>query len=127
MQIDNLRKNSSVPEYLRKKFNSSYSIVEDNLDWFHLYHHDIGKWSHTTVHELGLEQESTIDSTIASKTTNVHSPEFSTVTPGVYTASSSSVSTNGQDYYLILLIISSISLINKFNFLKLKLNYIDKL
>lgn len=115
MQIDNLRKNSSVPEYLRKKFNSSYSTVEDNLEWFHLYHHEIGEWSQKTVHELGLDQ-TTIVTTDPSKTTNVPSPEFSTVTPHVHTASSSSVSTNGQDYNLILLIISSILLINKFYF-----------
>lgn len=55
LQIDNLRKNSSIPLHIQKNFNSSYKIVDENLVWFNRYHSEIGHWANKTVHKLGLD------------------------------------------------------------------------
>lgn len=53
--MDDLRKNPSVPEHLRKKFNSTYREVENNLAWFKNHHLKIGEYSKAVVHRLGLD------------------------------------------------------------------------
>ncbi|KAL5244502.1 hypothetical protein ACI65C_011912 [Semiaphis heraclei] len=56
-KIDSLRKNTSVSERLRRKFDSLYlSRVDDNLAWFDAHHSIIGEWSSATVLRLGLSE-----------------------------------------------------------------------
>lgn len=55
--MDDLRKNYSVPIHIQKKFNSSYQVMDDNLNWFNRYHSEIGHWANKTVHKLGLDLE----------------------------------------------------------------------
>ncbi|XP_022172013.1 aminopeptidase N-like [Myzus persicae] len=57
LKIDSLRKDPSVPERLRRKFDESYrSSVDDNLAWFDKHHSTIGEWSSATVLRLGLPE-----------------------------------------------------------------------
>lgn len=55
-KIDKLRYNQSVPEYLRKSFNSSFGAVDENLAWFKMHHPKIEKWSKTYVKDHGLDK-----------------------------------------------------------------------
>lgn len=59
-KIDSLRKNASVPERLRKRFDASYrEQVDDNLAWYDKHHSTIGKWAAATVLRLGLSDDPT--------------------------------------------------------------------
>jgi len=104
-KIDDLRKSASALESLQKKFNSSYSAVEDNLAWFKMYHSIVGEWSKATVNQLGLEsvqstnRSTTVSSDTSSETTSTELP------------SSSSDSINGRIFVFILPIILLLTLI----------------
>lgn len=54
-KMDDLRKNLSVPEYLRKKFNATYPVLENNRLWFRRYHPKIGDYAKAILLRLGLE------------------------------------------------------------------------
>uniref|UniRef100_A0A2H8TGD8 Aminopeptidase N n=1 Tax=Melanaphis sacchari TaxID=742174 RepID=A0A2H8TGD8_9HEMI len=57
-KIDDLRKNSSVPERLRRQFDASYrDRVDDNLAWFEAHHSTIGEWTAAAVLRLGLSED----------------------------------------------------------------------
>lgn len=106
--MDVLRISSSVPAYLQKKFNSSYSTVEENLAWFKMYHPIVGEWSKATVNQLGLESVQSTE-----RSTTVSSDMSSEITSTEF-PSSSSDSVNGQTFVFILtiIILSTLIIIN---------------
>lgn len=55
LKIDQLRNNLLVPNRLRKSFNSSFIMVEENLAWFKNNHNKISKWTKNYVDEHGLD------------------------------------------------------------------------
>lgn len=55
--MDQLRSDQSIPEYLRKLFNSSFGAVDENLAWFKTHHPKIEKWSKTYVNDHGLDKQ----------------------------------------------------------------------
>lgn len=98
-QIDDLRKSSSVPTHIQIKFNTSYKILEEHLDWFKKYHSKIREWANNTVHELGLDLDLTLP--VGNST---DSQGNSTDPQGNSTESlgnSSSVSLNGHAFVFI--------------------------
>ncbi|CAH1738623.1 aminopeptidase N-like [Aphis gossypii] len=60
LKIDDLRKNSSVPERIRQRFDASYrDRVDTNLAWFDSHYSTIGEWSAAAVLRLGLSEDTT--------------------------------------------------------------------
>lgn len=81
LKIDDLRYDPSVPENLRKKFNSSYGAVEENLAWFNAHHSKIGEWTKAYVKEHGLNVNLiTNSSTIFPETSSDDTPQSSGTT-----------------------------------------------
>jgi len=99
--MDQLRSDQSVPEYLRKSFNSSFGAVDENLAWFKTHHPKIEKWSKTYVTDNGLDKEPIIPNNASEV-----SPDNTEMTTA-HTHRSSGVSLNSQAIvfttYIILL------------------------
>lgn len=73
-----MRKNQSVPVYLQKKFNNSFSNVEENLSWFKKHHLKIGEWTKAYIEEHGLDVHLiTNSSTVPPETSSDETPQLS--------------------------------------------------
>lgn len=109
-----MRNSPSVPEDLRKKFNSSFSIVEDNTAWYNLHHLEINEWTKKTVLELELDPDDFVHNTTTVLTT---SSDADIMSPSIQTSPKSlSASLNSQAFVYILLNILLSLLVIIFNY-----------
>lgn len=119
-----MRKDPSVPEYLQKSFNSSFSAAEENTVWFKSFHRQIGNWSTITVHELGLDADQSNSTTLPSEATTKGSlsseattkgslPSEATTSANKHEMSSGATRSNGAGALVFTLqIVSSTLLVN---------------